>query len=67
MDGSAYRENEHRTLASQPAAAAHVGATVTAVPDAPAMREGERGAIGGAARRTRLERMLLAARQMQQH
>lgn len=69
MDGTANQKNHHRTLAAQPAAAAHVGASVIGGIDTAATHVGDPAAIGAGstARRSRLERMLLAARQMQQH
>jgi hypothetical protein len=67
MDGQANRKQQHRTLASQPAAVAHVGAPSFGALEEPAAHGAPPVASVAGARRSRLERMLLAARQMQQH
>lgn len=66
MDGSGNSKKKQRTLASQPAAAAHVGAHAAMAIGTPVVASAQR-CDGAGPPRTRLERILLAARQMQQH
>lgn len=70
MDGSAQHENSHSTLAAQPAAAACVGVREGAMPAAAVSGrlwpEADDPRTEGASPRTRLERLLLVARQIQQ-
>jgi hypothetical protein len=67
MDGSGHTKKKQRTLAAQPAAAAHVGAHATVAVGLHGLAAAQRSDSGGGMQRTRLERILLAARQMQQH
>jgi hypothetical protein len=66
MDGSGHYENKPRTLAAQPAAAAEFGGQAAGVIAAPPLDDAESIAADSSVPRTRLERLLIAARQMQQ-
>ena len=66
MDATANYQHKPRTLASQPAAAAYVGAPATGTITAPGQHGADPIARDVRTTRTRLERMLLAAQQMQQ-
>jgi hypothetical protein len=66
MDGSGHHENKPRTLAAQPAAAAEFGGQAAGVVVAPPLDEAECIPVSASVPRTRLERLLIAARQMQQ-
>jgi hypothetical protein len=66
MDGSGLHNNTQRTFASQPAAAAEFGVQSAGLASGQEVDEPEPSAIATTLQGTRLQRLLLAARQMQQ-
>ncbi len=66
MDASVNHDKMQRTLASQPAAAEHFRGQILETAMAPEATRIAAVAIVGGVPRSRLERVLLAARQMQQ-
>jgi hypothetical protein len=66
MDGSGLYNNTPRTFASQPAVAAEFGVQAVGLDDGQEADEPEPFAIAVTLQGTRLQRLLLAARQMQQ-